>query len=257
MIKRGIDFSLENADTNFSKVGSRYADYLLSPLVRGWGMEIVRDIALGLSPTWRNRYSEIEKRNRVLISLIMELTGAKVIVDSSKLGLRLKYLLKMKDYDIKVIRLIRDGRAVAMTYTDPAEYADASRVDYRDGGCGGNRSHEKKTIKAAAREWRRCNEEAELILSRLEPQKWFEVRYEALCRSTEETLRRIFSFIGVPPMNVMDRYRKKELHILGNGMRLDDSNAVYLDERWKSVLTESDLSIFENEAGKLNRKYGY
>jgi len=78
-----------------------------------------------------------------------------------------------------------------------------------------------------------------------------------LCRSTEETLRRIFSFIGVPPMNVMDRYRKKELHILGNGMRLDDSNAVYLDERWKSVLTESDLSIFENEAGMLNRKYGY
>jgi hypothetical protein len=41
-----------------------------------------------------------------------------VLVDSSKVGIRLKYLLRIPEIDIRVIRVIRDGRAVALTYTD-------------------------------------------------------------------------------------------------------------------------------------------
>ena len=55
-------------------------------------------------------------RRRVvdLLSVLHELTGAKVIVDSSKLPLRLKYLLPVREIETRVIRLIRDGRAVSL-----------------------------------------------------------------------------------------------------------------------------------------------
>jgi hypothetical protein len=257
MRKRGIDFDLARADTDFRRPGSRYADFLLQPLVRGWAAEAIRDAALALSPTWQKRYSEIGRRNKTLIEVISEQTGSGIIVDSSKIGIRLKYLLKINDFDIRVIRLIRDGRAVATTYTDPAVYADAGKAELRGGGSGGDRASEKKTMKDAAREWRRSNEEAEAVLAGLEPSKWIEVRYESLCTETEAVLQRLFKFVGASPMNAIENFRKKELHILGNGMRLDESNEISLDDRWKSVLTDRDMQFFEENAGKLNRKYGY
>jgi len=62
-----------------------------------------------------------------------------------------------------VIRLIRDGRAVALTYMDPAGFADAKDPSLRAGGMGGDRRREKLTMAQAAREWRRSNEEAEHV----------------------------------------------------------------------------------------------
>ena len=257
MAERSFEFDLAYAGTDYRTVESRYARRLLGPMHRGKILETVRDVALGFSPAWRKQLLEIHRRNAALASTVSDITEAEIIVDSSKIALRLKYLLKNPELDIKVIRLIRDGRGVALTYMDPAGYADAKEPSLRGGGSGGQREKERLSMASAAYQWRRSNEEAEHILCSLDKSQWIEVRYEDLCKDTENTLRSLFEFLGVDPGEHTCEFRMVEHHIVGNGMRLDTTSQVSLDERWRSVLTEEELRIFDREAGNINRRYGY
>ena len=131
------------------------------------------------------------------MEIVLNISGGKIIVDSSKAAVRLKYLLKNPDINIKVIRLIRDGRGVALTYMDPAKFADAREPALRSGGSGGQRPDQRLSMARAAYEWRRSNEEAEHILRRLGKSQWIEVRYEELCEDTEKTLSKVFEFLNL------------------------------------------------------------
>jgi len=257
MASRGFDFDIADAGTDYRAVKSRYAYWLLGPLHRGRLLESVRDAALGVCPTWRKHLSEIHRRNAALISTVSEIRKADVIVDSSKIAMRLKYLLRNPKLDVKVIRLVRDGRAVSLTYMDPAVFADAKDQNRRGGGGGGNRENERLSMTQAAYQWRRCNEEAEHILRRLDKSRWSEVRYEELCKDTDNMLDRVFEFLGLDPQKRIKHFRSVEHHIVGNGMRLDSTSEIKLDERWRKILTTQDLEIFDSTAGKMNLKYGY
>jgi len=254
---KGVSFDIANAGTHFQRAGSAYARRLLRPLHRGSLGERLRDAALWLSPTWCGHLPDIQRRNAALVETLTETTGARIVVDSSKVGLRLKYLLRNPELDVVVIRLIRDGRAVALAYTNPAAYADARDPSRRGGGSGGDRRGERLTMAEAAREWRRSNEEAEHVLAGLGRSRWIEVRYEDVCADPPGTLNRIFGWLGVDPAQTSADFRSVEHHVLGNGMRLDPTSEIRLDQRWKSVLSPADLRVFDSVAGKLNRRYGY
>jgi hypothetical protein len=257
MSSRGHEFDIADAGTDYHAADSRYASWLLGPLHRRNLLETLRDGGLKISPTWRRQLPEIHERNAALASIASEITGAKVFVDSSKRGVRLKYLLRNPELGVKVIRLIRDGRAVALTYMDTAAFADARNPTLRRGGSGNNREYERLTMAQAAYQWRRSNQEAENVLRRLDKSRWIEVHYEELCKYTENTLRRLFEFLGLDPQKRIKDFRTVEHHVVGNGMRLDATSDIQLDERWRSVLTEEDLQTFERVAGKMNRGYGY
>ena len=257
MARQGYEFDIADAGTDYGAVESRYTRSLLGPMHRGRFIESVRDAALWLSPTWRRQLPEIHRRNAALVSTVSEITKVEIVIDSSKTALRLKYLLRNLELDVKVIRLIRDGRAVALTYTDPARFADAKDPSKRAGGMGGDREKQRLSMTQAAYEWRRSNEEAEYILRRLNKSQWIEIRYEELCRDTEKTLGRLFEFLGLDPKKRVKDFRSIEHHVVGNGMRLDTTSQISLDERWREKLTDQDLKIFESTAGKMNRKYGY
>lgn len=257
MARRGVAFDLACAGTDYRSVQSRYTQRLLKPMHRSTALECVRDISLSLSPAWRATLPEIHRRNAALASTVAELAGAQVVVDSSKVGLRLKYLLRNPDLDVKVIRLVRDGRAVALTYMDPAGFADASDPSKRAGGMGGDRAKERLSMSQAAYEWRRCMEEAEHVLQGLDRSRWMEVHYEDYCREPDITLERLHRFLGVEPGRQPKDFRSVEQHVVGNGMRLDTTSEIRLDERWRDTLTEPDLQTFDTVAGGLNRRYGY
>jgi len=257
MVKRGVHFDLEEFGTGFRMPNSRIATKLLAPLHRGPALELVRDIGLRLFSRWSSRFPEIIRTNEILVDVIMEYYHARIFVDKSNIAMRLKYILRIPSFDVKVIRLIRDGRGVALTYMDPAGFADAKDQVLRGGGSGGNREEERLPMAQATYQWRRCNEEAENVLRRLGPSQWLEVRYEELCRDTEKTLRRLFEFLGVDPSRRAQEFRMVEHHVVGNGMRLDTTSQISLDERWRSVLTQDELGIFDREAGEMNRRFGY
>lgn len=257
MACRGFEFDPCDARTDFGVSSSRYARRLLRPLHRGALLEFVRDAGLHLSATWKKEYDRIQARNGALVDSIAEVSGKNIVVDSSKVAVRLKFLLRNPRLDIRVIRLVRDGRAVALTYTDSAQFADAAEREFRGGGMGILGDYPRMTMSEAARAWRRSNEEAEALLRRLDGSRWMEVRYETLCTQTRATLDKIFAFLEVPPADALSLYRTTVQHVVGNGMRLDANREVRLDERWKTVLTRRDLEVFESVAGSLNRRLGY
>ncbi len=257
MRRRGFDFDITCSGTDFSAVPSRYARRLLRPLHRGRLLETIRDAGLALSATWRSHLPRTQATNAALAETLRDLCGARLVVDSSKIALRLKYLLRNPDLDVKVVRLVRDGRAVAATHLDPAAYADASEPALRGGGYGASRRSERKSIRDAAEEWRRSNEEAEELLAGLPPARWTQARYEDLCCDPAGALDRLHRFLGVDPAAAVRDFRSLPRHVIGNGMRLDRTSAVRLDERWKTVLRPADLAVFDSVAGQMNRRYGY
>lgn len=257
MGRRGFAFDVADAGTDLRSGANGYVRWLLRPLHRGPVLERVRDVGLALSPAWRSELVQIQARNAALAECICARTGRRVLVDSSKVGLRLKYLLRNPALDVKVIRLIRDGRAVALTYLDPETFADASNPCLRNGGSGGDRQSERLSMSDAAREWRRSNEEAEELLNGLDPSRWRELRYEDLCRRPDATLQKLLTFLEVEPRDTSAHFKLGEHHVLGNGMRLDTNREIRCDECWRSALDARDLETFDAVAGEMNRRLGY
>ncbi len=257
MLKRGSHFDITNAGTDVRTGASHYTQILINPLHRGIFLEGIRDIALNFSSTWRNNIKKIQTLNSNLVDCLLSRTRKKVIVDSSKVGIRLKFLLRNSSLDVFIIRLIRDGRAVSLTYMNPAQFADADDPRFRGGGIGGNRELEQLPMKKAAWEWRRSNEEAAVILKHIPRSRWIEIRYEDLCMDREYTLRKIYTFMNVDPDKSLSDFRSVEHHVIGNGMRLNQNSEIKFDDRWKTMLKVPDLETFEHIAGKINRRLGY
>lgn len=254
---RGFAFDIFQAGTDV-RSGARPAwRRLLRPLHRGPALEFLRDTALGLAPGWRAHLAHVDALNAALARAVCDRAAARVIVDSSKIGLRLKYLLRNPAFDVKVLRLVRDGRAVALTYMDPERFADASNPSLRGGGAGRDREAERLSMTAAAHEWRRSTEEAATLVARLPPDRVLELRYEQLCADLSQTLALALTFIGVDPAGWNPDFRSRDHHVLGNGMRLDASSTVRLDDRWRQVLDADALRTFDSVAGDLNRRLGY
>jgi hypothetical protein len=257
MRRRGLEFQPADARTDFASGATPYVSRLLRPLHRGPLLEALRDGLLAVAPSWRRSLASIQARNAALVQSVLAVTGADVIVDSSKTGLRLKYLLRNPSLDVRVIRLIRDGRGVALTYMDPSGFADARDPTLRGGGIGRENSAYVMDMRRAAELWRRSNEEAEAVLRTVPPERAIRVRYEDLCRDTDATLARLFEFIGVDSGGRCRDFRNVEQHVVGNGMRFDTDSSVRLDDRWSSVLSAADLEAFERCAGSLNKAFGY
>jgi hypothetical protein len=258
MANMGFTFDVAEAGTDFRSLSSRYARWLLQPLHRGAVSERLRDASLWLSPSWRRHLSRVQARNAALVACVCAETRKRVIVDSSKDAVRLKFLLRNPSLGIRVLRLVRDGRAVALTYTDPSIFADAREPRFRGGGTGDAELHARASLSRAAHEWRRSNEEAGAILQTLDRSQWTEVRYEALCTDPKGTLSRLFTFIGVDnndPAVLSEPITGH--HVIGNGMRFDFPLEIRLDQRWRVALTDGALNTFDGVAGTLNRALGY
>lgn len=249
-------FDLASAGTDFATGASPWARRLLRPLHRGPVLERIRDAALAMDPRWPNHLARAQDANGRLVAAVSELAGKPVVADSSKIGVRLKLLLRNPSLDVRVIRLVRDGRAVALTYMDPARFADARDQKLRDGGSGGDRAGERLSMADAAREWRRSTEEGEAVLRTLPPGSWAEVRYEQVCADPQRALEPVLQRLGVDPRPPL-ALKESPHHVVGNGMRLDTTREIRLDERWRDALGPGDLSVFDSVAGELNRRLGY
>jgi hypothetical protein len=249
-------FSIWNAGTHYDTVQSSYARRLLRPLVRDALFERVRSLALRFAPEWPATKTRMLARSVDLVSAVAQTAGVGTVVESSKVGLRLKLLAESGALDVHVVRLIRDGRAVALTYMQPDEFADARDAKLRGGGTGVNQDH-RLCMRDAAREWRRSNEEAEALLSQLAHVKVSEVRYESLCAQPLATLNGLFADLGLAAVANLEDFRAVPHHVIGNGMRLDSDSRVVLDDRWRTRLTAAELAEFAEVAGSLSHKYGY
>jgi len=171
-----------------------------------------------------------------LYEAVGDINGKHYVVDSSKSYLNAASLFSRYPEGTRIILLVRDGRAVL------------------NSGLKNGFSREQ-SIKA----WMNTYTRSAPLFDRLQAgSAILSVQYESLATHVEAELRRICGFIGLDYEPEMLEYASKTQHSTnGNDMRLQKRAEIKLDESWRTMLTEADLSYFEQHAGEYNRSMGY
>ncbi|MET0218857.1 MAG: sulfotransferase [Burkholderiales bacterium] len=181
-------------------------------------------------------YRDGLQRTAELYEDVARITGKRLLVNSSK-----NYLLAVDQYltitsRVKIVNLVRDGRAV---------YASFLRHGFNP----------ERSVKA----WQCHYERAGPLFRRfVHPDAILDVRYEDLATDPERTLRKITDFLAVPFEEQMLSFGQRVHHnINGNDIRFKRQHHIKLDERWRRELTPTALEFFIRRAGQTNEVLGY
>jgi hypothetical protein len=235
MAERGHAFDVWDADLDFRVRDSGIADLLLRAVQRGPVLETARSAGIRLVPSARRQHDRIAARISSLAEVITRIKGADVFLDSSKRPERATLMQRSEGFDLRVIHLVRDGRAVSWS----------------------SMKHLKIGPEEAARSWLADNQGSEHARRYFPADRWMSLRYEDLCADPDGTLRRIHAFAGIPSRNGFHNFRAVDHHIIGNNMRLSSTSEIRLDESWKQALTPEQMTLIERLVAPLNRRYGY
>jgi len=172
-----------------------------------------------------------------LYDAISKVNKTPFIVDSSKVAYYFRLLYLLQPAKVKIIFLYRDGRGV--TYSKMRE--------------------EGMKLEKAAKGWVRCNRMMEIMKLGIPKNKIFMTKYEDLCKRPSKILEKICHFIGIGFQEKMTQLNKYTKHIIGgNPMKFKKNrDKIVLDECWKTEMTLQQLEIFDEIAGKMNKKLGY
>jgi hypothetical protein len=239
MAARGIPFDIRTAETSLSAapygpLGRR----VVWAEPRGPLLEGIRRSAFALLPGVRRELDRRIAINRHLAEVVLDLSEARVFVDATKRPGRALLLRRDPRIDLRMIHLVRDGRAVA-------------RSEVRNLG---------RTVEDGARSWAALLRRSEELRRLVQPERWLTVRHEDLCRDPHGTLARIFDFLQVSPDDQsgdLRDIRAGDHHIIGNRMRLSRISEIRLDERWRTELPPDQVRAIERIAGRELARYGY
>ena len=82
-------------------------------------------------PRLRARTARVDRANVAFVGAVLRRRNASVFLDTTKLLTRLTYLLEIPDFDLRVVRLVRDVRGFAASAQRRGE-----SVDEADDGLG-------------------------------------------------------------------------------------------------------------------------
>ena len=187
----------------------------------------------------RARKTDLEPWGRTqeaLFECLGRQSDADVLVDASKRWQRLYLLWRTGRFHLKMIHLVRDGRAVLNSYVRK----------YDRFGKGFRRWMKSMLYGTFLKHvvFERANR--------------LRVRYEDLATQPERELRRICAFLGRVYQPKMLDYREGQyVGIGGNRMRRRSDERIELDEKWKRELPRRHRAKFALLGGWLNRCYGY
>jgi hypothetical protein len=230
----GHDFSFENVGTHFGSEGT-FTDRWLRSIVRGKGVEGIRAWLLETFPSYKHSLHRILDQNEAVIDFITKEDGTNIFLDGSKDPNRLLHLMRSNRWNIKVIYLTRDGRGVCNSYM----------------------RHVGVEMKVAAQEWLSKCEEMDNAVRYFSDDKVLKLKYESLCGDVMGVLNDIYKFIGIDGSSDINRRSDGDKHLLGNNMRLVSISSIKIDEKWRDMLTKTDLEIFAEKCGDMQQKLGY
>lgn len=235
MKERGHDFDVWDSDLDFRARGGGISDVILRAVQRGPLLETARSIGVKVVPGARRELSRILSRIENLAEIVTGIKGSRIFLDSSKRPERAVFMRRIPSFDMRVLHLVRDGRAVTWS-------------NMKNLGVG---------VEAAADSWVADNRAAEQARRYFPKDRWMTLRYEDLCADPAGTLSKIYTFSGLPPGNGVPEFRTGEHHVIGNRMRLSSTAEIRMDDRWKTALKPEQMAVAEERVGELNRSYGY
>ncbi len=182
-----------------------------------------------------------------LFKAVQEVANKPVILDSSKNPMRLLYLCASGFFNVKVIHLIRDGRA----------YLNSTRRPVGMPAQGGATAPAQSAWRATWR-WLLTNALSTLLCSRLPQTSWCTIKYEDFANESAAVTQRLCEFLNLNFAPELLAGDKPVAHnISGSRWRFQTGGAIRLDEKWRTELPAGRRLTFTLLAGWLNRRYGY
>jgi hypothetical protein len=179
---------------------------------------------------------QMARNSWTLVDSIAMLEATRYVVDSTKNAARLGLLFLERPNNLKVIHLVRDGRAVTASL----------------------RRRLGMSVAKAAVHWKNANRSVTMVLRTIPSQQRYVLKYEDLCDETEQEMQSVCSFLGLGYFPGTSRLDYCNVHrIPGSPMLFQKNREIIEDVRWKTELSEVDLQNFERIAGSLNRRLGY
>ena len=188
-----------------------------------------------------------------LYSGLGDVTGARVIVDSSKRGSNGALLGLLPHVSAYYVHLVRDPRAVAYSRRRPKLNPDG-RVPREMGLTGPVNS---------AISWLGWNLASEAVTRRTDPSRVLVVRYEEFSSRPAETIRRITQLLGEDgaalPFVDQTTVRLRGNHtVSGNPSRFTDGIVpVRADDEWATNMATADRAVVTVLTAPMLVRYGY
>lgn len=220
----------------FSVDRNRYLPLLLRP---------------GLSPRYRQRHAQYLDRLAQLYRALAEVSGARVIIDSSKHASYALMLSQVKGVDLRLLHVVRDSRAVAHAWTKKIARPEA----------GGAPMPVYGPAKAALL-WDVQNAVIEQMQRR---HPYLRVRYEDFVQAPKDVLLAAAQFAGIADgADILefldgDVLRVNPSHtVAGNPMRFASGDiTIKSDESWQAEMPTSRRRFVSALTLPLQRHYGY
>ncbi|WP_216214568.1 sulfotransferase [Amycolatopsis aidingensis] len=182
-------------------------------------------------------------RTAEIYRLLAAQSAQRLIVDGSKYPAEAAALLGRSDLDVRVLHMVRDARATALSYARAKDYIDPMSPSRSSGY------------------WTAFNLASELI-GRAAPERYLRIRHEDLCRAPREVLTEVLRFAGLdddPPVADSGLVRLGENHtVTGNPDRLAKGDTrISPDERWRTQLPAPRIAAATMTALPMLARYGY
>jgi hypothetical protein len=171
-----------------------------------------------------------------LYDAIATVTGARYVLDSSKVPFRYWSVHQHRPRDVWLIVLTRDYRAVAYSQS--------------------KRGH---SLLGAARYWVQTMKQIDIFSAGLAPDRLHVVKYEDLCADPETVMRKLCAFLELDfTASTMSRASSPVHHLGGSPSKFDPARRVpAADLSFLNHLTQADLRSLHQVAGDHALRWGY
>jgi hypothetical protein len=184
---------------------------------------------------------EFEENNYYLMKAILEASGKEVFCDSSKSYPRLKKLLASKLFDVQIVHLIRDGRAVAFSIKRKKERIGEKLIN----------SYFKEI-----REWKQLNSRYFYQLKNLD--NYCYIKYEDLVANSEESVSKILAKFNLKfEIEQIQFWQFSHHNIGGNRMRMSGEQGIRKDNKYIIGLSFQEWWLGNLYALSGLRLFGY
>jgi hypothetical protein len=199
---------------------------------RAHRLRVIRRAATGAG--WRP-LEPLRTVTAQLVQAVAEVTGGRVVVDSSKRAQDAAVLSGLPDVDHYVLHMVRDPRAVAFSW---------GKSDKTIRVAGGTRAMGSRGLLSSVSRWLENGVGAEALRRHLPSSRWMSLRYEDFAAHPRATIARILTFLGedgASPFLDDDSVVLDVNHtVAGNPNRFHVGQVrIRLDDQWRRSMPRS------------------
>lgn len=205
----------------------------------------------GMLPPIQKQLKSYQAYLEILYRAVAEHTNARILVDSSKVPSRALILAGIPGFEVYVIHLVRDVRALAYAWQKTVQYIPNSTWEIQ-----------RYTPHQTLQFWIACNLFSESLAWKLPYQR---IRYETFAQYPQQTLQELIDRIptlegeNLPFQGETSQIHLSPFHsIAGNPIRFQSGlTSITLDDSWKTHLNPATARRLTMLAAPFLKRYGY